>query len=85
MNSLADAAKLIAKKQIKIDDNHITQYIESAIEFVEHRGESLNDYALIKVQNPMRLKHENKVTITSQWRIVHKEMLENLPVYDELA
>jgi hypothetical protein len=83
VKSLADAQKLIAEKNMQIDDNHITQYIMSAIDFVEKRGESLDDYALIKVQNPMQLKHENTVQITSQWRIVHKDMLENVPVYED--
>lgn len=81
--TLADASKLIAEKQMQIDENHITQYIKTAMEIVERKGESLEDYALIKVQNPMQLKDDkNSVVITSQWRLIHVSKLENVPEYD---
>lgn len=81
--TLADASKLIAEKQMQIDENHITQYIKTAMEIVERKGESLEDYALIKIQNPMQLKDDkNSVVITSQWRLIHVSKLENVPEYD---
>lgn len=80
--TLSDISKLITEKQLNVDENHITQYIKTAVELVEAKGESLEDYALIKVQNPMKLK-ENSIKITSQWRLVHISKLENVPLYDD--
>lgn len=83
-NTLGDASRLIAEKNMQVDENHLTQYIKTAMELVEARGESLEDYALIMVQNPMVLKEDNSsVMITSQWRLIHVDKLENAPVYED--
>ena len=81
--TLGDASRLIAEKSMQVDENHITQYIKTAMEWVERKGESLEDYALIKVNNPMQLKEDNKVVVSSQWRLLHVDKLENVPEYED--
>lgn len=81
--TLADASRLMAESHMKVVDNALGQYIKSAIEVIEHRGEKLEDYALIAVNNPMQLKDDYSVTVTSQWRLLRISKLENTPRYGD--
>lgn len=76
--TLGSIQRTIAQKQVQIIDSSLAQYIKSAIQLLETQGKDIDDYALIAVNNPMELI-ENGLRVTSQWRIVHIDKLQNIP------
>ncbi len=72
----------IVKQKVQETDSNIAAYIKATVEHLTDKGENIEDYALVVVQNPMELKGTS-VRITSQWRIVKTSDLENLPTYEE--
>lgn len=81
--NLSEVTEEIIKQHIQVMDSSLTQYIKSAVGLLQHQGKDITDYALVVVNNPMTLKDNNRVTISSQWRVVPISELENLPTYLE--
>ena len=83
VNTLYDAQRLIIERQMQVQENNLTAYIKAAVEIISARGESLEDYALIEVRNPMEITDDHRAVITSQWRLIHVGKLRNVPTYVE--
>lgn len=81
-NTLQDIVKSNVLQSVKVVDSALATYIKEAVKHIENRGEKLEDYSLIQVQNPMQFK-DSGVVVTMQWRLVKTSEIENLPTYSE--
>jgi hypothetical protein len=81
--NLAKLTREIAVKQVEQLDSGLAQYVESAIRLLEIQGKDITEYTLVKIDNPMQLKGDHSVRITSQWKIVKMSELGNLPIYED--
>jgi len=82
--SLWDASRFIVENRLKVEENVLTKYIQSAIRLLEKQGKDICDYALVKVESPMELaENASKVIIRYQWRLVHINKLVNAPQHSD--
>lgn len=82
MNNLADIQRKVAEQNVKIVDSSLVTYIQKAVDNLTVRGEKIEDYTLVKVDNPMQMK-KDKLVISGQWRIVKVSELEGLSTYGD--
>lgn len=80
--TLNDFAKNHVIQNVKITDEALATYIREAVVHIENRGEKLEDYSLIQVQNPMQIK-DSEAVVTMQWRLIKTNQLRNIPTYEE--
>ncbi len=80
--NLQEITNELTRKNAKVEDNALGAFIKGSVEYLALRGGKLEDYALIKVNNPMQMK-DNKVTVASQWRVIPVTQLEKVPEYED--
>lgn len=83
--NLSELSSQIAKENIQKTDSITAKYLEEVIKHISRRGEKIEDYTLVLVSNPMRLKENNSLTVTMQYRVCRVDELENMPEEDRGA
>lgn len=80
--NLSEISNKIAQSNIAKTDALTSKYIEETIKHITERGDKIEDYALVLINNPMQMI-ENGIRVTMQYRIAKISDIENLPVYGD--
>lgn len=80
--NLSEISNKIAQSNIAKVDALTSKYIEETIKHITERGDRIEDYALVLINNPMQMR-ENGIRVTMQYRIAKISDIENLPVYGD--
>lgn len=80
--NLRELSSEVAKYRVQKTDAMMAKYLEEVMQHITDRGDKVEDYALILVNNPMQLI-ENGLKVTTQYRVCRIDELENLPIYGE--
>jgi hypothetical protein len=80
--NLAELSSKIAVANVQKTDSMVAKYLEEVIRHITERGDKIEDYTLVLVNNPMELK-ENNLKVTMQYRVCRVDELQNLPTYEE--
>lgn len=83
LNTLSDAASLIAKKSAAVDDSAITEYIRKQCEEVISRGEKLSDYYLVRQSGNMTYDGGNTIKSGVYYGLKHKDDVQIVAYEDE--
>lgn len=83
-NNLLELRDKVVKANVQATDAMVAKYLEEVMRHITARGDKVEDYTLVMVNNPMQLK-DSGLRVSIQYRVCRVDELENLPVYgDEL-
>ena len=80
--NLFELSQSIARHNVQATDAMTSKYIEEVVKHITERGDKVEDYTLVMVNNPMEVI-ESGLRATMQYRVMKISELQNLPTYGE--
>lgn len=80
--NLQEISTKIADYRVQQTDAMTAKYLEEVMKHITERGDKVEDYSLVLVNNPMEII-ESGLRVSVQYRVMKISELQNLPEYGE--